>query len=385
VAPLDYLDAVEAQLVALTERGVHRRRRRIAHGVALALPVVVAIAIGLVALATLHAGGGRHRVTSPTTQRHPAPAARTRFAPLSFTAISDTSWWLLGSSTCGRGRCTAIVSTTDGGRHFVRIGAPRGARVSQLRFADASDGFAYGPQLWVTHDAGSTWRQVALGGSVTDLAAADGYVYAIVTGTDGAGRLVRSPANGDSWTTLTEAGDAYSGLWTHGSDVLLEASSRPGIGDQLAVSHNGGASFQHYAAPPSVSCQFEEQAPPVIWAHCATGMLSAVFHSTNYGAAFGQPTRRAPVLPNSAAFGSASSSTAVMGYQQLYRTADGGASWRPVSGPSGITWWQYLGFTDATHGAAIGYVGSAGLPRSERLYYTTDGGLTYHLVTVRLP
>jgi hypothetical protein len=67
----------------------------------------------------------------------------------------------------------------------------------------------------------------------------------------------------------------------------------------------------------------------------------------------------------------------VVGYQQLYRTANGGASYQPV-GPAGITW-QYLGFTDATHGVALGYAGS-NAPSHERLYYTTDGGATYHLV-----
>ncbi len=48
-------------------------------------------------------------------------------------------------------------------------------------------------------------------------------------------------------------------------------------------------------------------------------------------------------------------------------------------GPTGITWWQYLGFTDATHGVALGYQGTE-IPSHERLYYTTDGGLSYHVV-----
>jgi hypothetical protein len=50
-------------------------------------------------------------------------------------------------------------------------------------------------------------------------------------------------------------------------------------------------------------------------------------------------------------------------------------------GPTGITWWQYLGFTDTTHGVALGYFGSE-TTSHERLYYTTDDGLTYHLVRI---
>ena len=69
------------------------------------------------------------------------------------------------------------------------------------------------------------------------------------------------------------------------------------------------------------------------------------------------------------------------GYKQLYRTTDGGASWSPVHLPATITAWQYLGFTDATHGVAIGYAGTQS-PANQRLYYTTDGGASYHLVTV---
>ena len=48
-------------------------------------------------------------------------------------------------------------------------------------------------------------------------------------------------------------------------------------------------------------------------------------------------------------------------------------------GPSGVAQWAYLGFTDATHGVGLGYVGSL-TPANQRLYYTTDAGQTYHLV-----
>jgi hypothetical protein len=86
-----------------------------------------------------------------------------------------------------------------------------------------------------------------------------------------------------------------------------------------------------------------------------------------------------PRLPNSAAFAAASASTAVVGAQQLFRTGDAGGSYSMV-GPSGLQW-DYLGFSDATHGAGLGFPASSSLAH-ERLYYTTDGGRSYHLVPI---
>jgi hypothetical protein len=287
------------------------------------------------------------------------------------------------------------VRTTDGGRSFVGIPAPRAplaasaytSGVSRLRFADSEDGFAYGGSLYVTYDGGASWHSLELGGKVTDLAIAGRQVYTVVSPASGGApaRLMRSPIGQDAWTVLTAAGGVYGGLWAHGNDVLVESQSTSGPGE-LLVSHDQGASFTRHAAPPNVACHFDEPASGVIWAHCATGMLSGVWRSTDGGARFvpasGSGTARGALeLPNSAAFGAASATTAVVGYQQLYRTADGGASYQPV-GPHGISFWQYLGFTDPTHGVALGYAGSE-IPSHQRLYYTTDGGLTYHLVPIR--
>ena len=68
----------------------------------------------------------------------------------------------------------------------------------------------------------------------------------------------------------------------------------------------------------------------------------------------------------------------MVGYQQLYLTDDDGAGVREGRAVRG----QRVGlpgFTDDTHGIALGYVGPVS-PANERLYYTTDGGQSYHLV-----
>ena len=84
-------------------------------------------------------------------------------------------------------------------------------------------------------------------------------------------------------------------------------------------------------------------------------------------------------LPNSAAFAAASGTTAVVGYQQLYRTGDAGAD-LDAGRAAGIAEWAYLGFTDSdARGRARLRSGSIA-PANEQLYYTTDGGQTYHLV-----
>lgn len=437
----DYLDGVEAQLRALTERGAHRSWRSRLHAalsvrddrsgsrpglgvLALAGPVLAAVVIAAIVLSTLHVVGGqpsgrsqpaRHAAGSSAarpsgkpargpsrggaaagaragsrrrrSQRAATPAAAgtapSGFQPESFTAISEFSWWLLGSAPCSSPPCTSIVHTVDGGRTFVGLPAPRSTKVDELRFADPFDGFAYGPQLWVTHDGAASWHRLDVGGSVTDMAFGDGFAYAIVRDRGGAdGRLLRAPVDTDDWVVLTPAGDAFSGLWAHGSDVLLESQRGDG-GSRLMVSHDEGASFAASTPPPNVACDFQEQLAGVVWAHCATGMLSGVWRSTDDGRRFetavGADHARLPEQPNSAAFAAASSSTAVVGYQQLYRTTDGGARYLRASGPRGVTWWQYLGFTDATHGVALGSFDSGA---RERLYYTINAGASYHYVPI---
>jgi hypothetical protein len=402
----DYLEEVERQLVALTERGAHRRRRLPAGAAGIAGAVVVTVAV-IAVIAGLGSGprrqgsvGAGHRShhvqrqhrSTPVRHHPPAPVVRTRtrsvtartggpvppgFAPQSFTAIGELSWWLLGSAPCSSPPCTSIVRTNDGGRTFAGIPAPRTSKVSQLAFGDSADGYAYGPELWVTHDGGAHWRTLSVGGSVDDLAITSGFVYAVARDAQGNGRLERSPVSADEWQALPAAGNVAGGLWVQASDVLVESTD-----NHLLVSSNRGSSFTRYRVPPSVACSFQSPAPPVIWEHCATGMMSGTWRSSDFGRTYAPASGGhgwpGPELPNSAPFAAATATTALEGWQQLYRTTDGGASWQRVAAPPGITQWQYLGFSDPTHGAGIALSGS-----HRQLYYTTDGGASYHLVAIR--
>lgn len=442
----DYLDQIERQLSELTEQGAHRRLRarrpavlRGAHppgaggggrgphrprrrSEALAILAAAAVAAAVVAIVVLNVGTGTPQrtsapagssvssatatgttpsqsvttTTSTTSTASSPPAVPTSFSPQSFTAITELTWWLLGSGPCPAGEhgpCASIVQTTDGGRSFISIHSPAaplvsndtsGPGYSQLRFADAKNGYAYGPDLYTTHDGGVSWKAVDLGGRVADLAISAGQAYAIVTnGAGNSGRLERSAVGQDQWATVPAAGEVSGGLWVLGHEVLVQSGS-DGPGTNLLVSLDGGASFTAHPAPsPGLPCAFEAESPPVIWAHCATGTESGVWRSSDDGASFAPTPPRSQLglrLPNSAVFAAASATTAVVGYQQLFRTADAGATWNPV-GPSGIVQWTYLGFSDSTHGVALGYVGQVA-PGNERLYYTTDAGQSYHLVSL---
>jgi photosystem II stability/assembly factor-like uncharacterized protein len=304
----------------------------------------------------------------------------TGFQPESFTAVSDDVWWVLGSAACASPPCTSIVRTADGGHSFVGIPAPRTSAVDQLRFANARDGYAYGTQLWSTHDGGASWTQVtAVTGTVQSLAASDGYVYAAL-GADG---LMRSAVGSDRWSTV-QAGD-ISSIWTQGNELFADDTDANGGQGALLTSADGGDSFQSQAAPAgTVACNFASTGDGVIWAQCATGMLGGVWRSIDGGARWGtaDPGSGTGEQPNSAPLAAASADTAVYGAGPTYRTTDGGRTWSTVPGfgtPS--TSVAYLGFTDPTHGVAI--LDSNGTQESTaKLEVTNDGGASYSPVTI---
>lgn len=159
--------------------------------------------------------------SSITNSSYP-PAAG--FEPTSVTFVGSTIGAVLGqtSKSCASGACTVIAGTGDYGTSWSWADAPPagppdgGSGVSQVRFLNTEDGWAYGPRLYSTSDGGVTWNEVTgLPGKVIDLATVGSRAFAVVATCAGAGAdyaadcisfaLYSSTAGNDDWKPVPGA------------------------------------------------------------------------------------------------------------------------------------------------------------------------------------
>lgn len=276
----------------ITRRARRRKARKLAVTIASAAAVVAAVAIAVPAATSLHlspsgsgnavaagnaksaasdgkqpggsqglTGSGAHTVTPKPTPARPTPASSPTangpnagplpadFAPSSVTFVSASDAWVIGQAgtpgQCYNGSiCTSVAWTSDGGatwhgEHAPVAGAPSGATgVSGIRFLDGVNGWAFGPELWVTHDSGNSWQQISTGGQrVTGLETAGDRAYALFatcsdTSSDawaaecGSYTLMTSLAGSNTWTPV---GAATSGLSAEsGGSAMIQLTSTNG-------------------------------------------------------------------------------------------------------------------------------------------------------------
>lgn len=144
-------------------------------------------------------------------------------------------------------------NTTDRGRHWSAVPAPparyefqpgHGTRssVSQIRFADAADGWAFGPGLWATHDGGVSWHRVSTHGQpVQSLETAGGWVLAVLSRCAPQGSpcngvaVYSSPVAADSWRQIPGAGGAYRSASVLVSGNTGYVTDVPDLGPTAAV------------------------------------------------------------------------------------------------------------------------------------------------------
>jgi hypothetical protein len=190
-------------------------------------------------------------VTEPSG---PVPA---NFQPSSVTFVSQQAGWVIGQAgTPGKCAnvngyiCTSIARTDNAGQSWQGGPAPDTTGpngptgVSGIRFLNGTDGWAFGPELWATHDGGKSgsWTQVNTGGArVTDLEASGGRAYALFASC-ASPKNVSSPgfaadctsytlktaaAGSDNWVAV---GSATSGLTNGGSaaSAVLELTGSNG-------------------------------------------------------------------------------------------------------------------------------------------------------------
>jgi hypothetical protein len=237
------------------------------------LALAAALLAGCSSPAPLGAPTPRHRAhpraaASTTTAPASEPFASS-FVPESFSAVSVSQWWVLGTESCGAQVCTTIAATSDKGASFQMLPGPGGAfaqhlasspTVSQVRFADPMDGWAFDPLLYATHDGGHDWTAVPMPGQVVDLEAGLGEVYAVVVPptpacaknatcpvTTPGSELWRVAPTSNDWTVDSAAGSVSGGLAVHGRSVWvvnsMPTADGPALGTGLLHSSDGGNHF----------------------------------------------------------------------------------------------------------------------------------------------
>lgn len=389
----------------------HRRRVARTSLVAALTAVVLSVGGGFIVNAGRPASTGR--LVTPVAPRHtpspsatPAPAGTTPapgttplarqlvpptpfpagrgpvprgFRPYSVTSVSGGVTFLLGDAPCSTVPCTSVVRSTDGGRSWTGLPAPRaplprwqagrvspGSTVRDLRFASIRDGWAFGGALYATHDGARTWRPVDVGGSVLDLATDGSTTYAVVATCNAQGftcehaRLRSTPTSADRWRDVAGVAGGNGGqisLSGRGGILLLTGGS-----GRNSLFVRTGSGWQPAAPPPcptSVSAVSASAASARLFTFCGEGAAGSVYLTTYVSDLAGKAWQRQPgpalQVPNgevSAAGATAEVVLVAAGSPdrggRLARSADGGRSWADAAVPQLANGWRYVGASSAS-------------------------------------
>ncbi|HEY6297805.1 MAG TPA: hypothetical protein VIX15_19280, partial [Streptosporangiaceae bacterium] len=190
----------------------------------------------------LEESSGATQPASPTPSAVPLLLVPPDFRPSSVTFVGTDTGWVIGQAGtpghCATEFCTSVARTDNAGDSWSGVPAPlTGAAdgatgVSQIRFLNLADGWAFGPELWATHNGGQTWAQVDTHGQrVTDLETVGDWVFAVFATCTGGGAafadgctsftLYSSPAWTDDWNPVGAATSGLSAVGASGGSASL--------------------------------------------------------------------------------------------------------------------------------------------------------------------
>jgi len=371
-------------------------------------------------------GGGRIQssaavpLPSPSSAAAPVPPD---FQPTSVTFVGAGTGWVIGQAGtpghCASQYCTSVARTNDAGRTWAGVpapltGAPDGATgVSQIRFLNLTDGWAFGPELWVTHTGGQTWTQINTHGlRVTDLETVGSRAFALFASCTGGGQafagqctsftLYSSPAAGQDWTPV---GAATTGLTdSTANGAASEAASLVLTGSRGYLLAPDGTL---YAGPVDGSAAWPRVGALV--SSCTVG--PAQLGGQPWQALFGAVNAKELLVACTSSAGSGSHTQ----NKQVFSSLNGGVSWvqiatAPAAGvafslaaspseavvlgtdrgidllPRGDIAWQMATLVGGGPAGGFGYVGMTtdvqGValpadPSAGTVWFTFDGGQTW--------
>jgi photosystem II stability/assembly factor-like uncharacterized protein len=231
-----------------------------------------------------------------------------------------------------------------------------------VRFADAANGWIFGPGLWVTHNGGASWRQLSTHGQmVTSLEAADGRAVAVFATTT-TFQVYTSAVGSDTWQPVPGAsGPASGGIddVDRNPQVAIEGSIAyvASDGETADDTTNGGVLL---SGPADGSAPWQRLPVPC----------------PRYND-FPMPVAAAPGELVLGCGGSAAMGTSP---KYVYRSTDGGHTWTtgPAPGSPYTGELPEAGFLDDIAVTPAGAIVASG---DREAYFSWDNGTTWHTPT----
>jgi hypothetical protein len=276
--------------------------------------------------------------------------------------------------------------------------------VASIRFANAEDGWAWGPDLFATHDGGRTWVQISVAGPVTALVVGGDTAYAIVAppastaaAAAASSLLWRAPVSSNHWVRVASAPKVSGGLAASGSSIWVSN------GSNLVTSSNSGHSFDALTnAVLTDPCDNQALSTSLLWSYCNNHGLLFLYRSTDGGvssALIGHTVLGQPNSPDgdpaastnavASTFAAASATTVVVASSvpgaPLTESSNAGLSFQAAqSAPDKTGTWSVLAFITPTVGFTFyKHLSYAYNKNSAQLWRTTDGGAHWAPVPLR--
>lgn len=342
------------------------------------------------------------------------------FQPSSLTAVSATAVYTIGQAgtpgNCATQYCTSVALTKDGGATWTGLpapltGAPNGSTgVGQIRFLEGVNGWAFGPELWATHNGGKVWRPVSTHGQrVIDVETVGDRAFAVEatctgTGADYAAQctsftLYTTPAAANHWTKVGAAttnltprgagpnnGGAGAGAGA-GSASLVLTGTRGYLlgpdGNLYAGPVNGSAAWRGVGGIPCGTGQAQPDGEPAgalfgavnsqnLILDCTQNKL--IYNSSNGGKSW-QQTWTAPTAATATSIAASPANAVVLAtVQGIYLLPSGGSTWRSatLAAAAPATGFSFVGMTTSTRGIAL-----PADPANGTVWFTADGGVTW--------
>jgi hypothetical protein len=346
----------------LIQRRARRRKYRRLAITATTAAVIVAAAVTVpqvVKLPVLSPAGtsrvtaGRGPSATPTGAGHGESAAATAppsvagtaapvppdFRPTSVTFVGTGTGWVIGQAgvagQCATSVCTSVARTDNAGKTWTGVpaplaGAPDGATgVSQIRFLNTEDGWAFGPELFATTDGGQTWTQVSTGGlRVTDLETVGDRVFALFASCTGGGSAFASACTAFTLYSAAAAVSSAAGAWVPvGAATSGLTSGAPDEAASIVLTGSRGFLLAPdralYAGPVNGGGAWT--LVNSITPACPVGAAQA--DGQPGGALFGAVSAKELILACAAVSGSSASGGSGGQKKLIFSSPNGGASW----------------------------------------------------------